>query len=70
MTKRVSKWLISSKWGIYIPLLQGFFVKNIAKFYVYDFLAVLLKFYWLTFKQKFMALAALGSCHVTSSRQG
>ena len=49
MTKRVSKWLISSKWGIYIPLLQGFFVKNIAKFYVYDFLAVLLKLYWLTF---------------------
>ena len=31
-------------------LLQDFFVKNIGKLYAYEFLALLLKFYWLTFK--------------------
>ena len=33
-----------------LPLLQGFFVKIVDKFHEYDFLAMILKFYWLTFK--------------------
>ena len=33
------------------PLLQDFFGKNIGKFNAYDFLAMLLKFYWLTFER-------------------
>ena len=32
-------------------LWQGFFVKNIGELYTYDFLLMLLKFYWLTFKK-------------------
>ena len=52
------------------PLLQDFFVKNIGILYAYDFLTLLLKFYYLTFKKIFKTLAVLGSCHVTSSRQG
>ena len=48
-------------------LLQDFFVKNIGKFYAYDILAMILKFYWLTVKSK--ALDPLGSCQVTFCRQ-
>ena len=51
-----------------IPLLQDFFVKNMGKVYAYDFLVMLLKFYWPTFK-KVKALAAPGSCHLTYSLQ-
>ena len=32
------------------PHVAGFFVKNIGKLYAYDFLPILLKFYWLTSK--------------------
>ena len=51
------------------PLSQDFFMKGIDKFYAYDFLAILLRFHWLTCTKNFKALAALGSCHLTSSRQ-
>ena len=44
-------------------------MKNIGKFDVYDFLAILLKLYWLSFEKHFEALAAHGSCNMTSSRQ-
>ena len=37
--------------GFPTPLLQDFFVKNIGKLYSYDFLALLSKFYWLTFEK-------------------
>ena len=37
---------------VYAVLLQDFFVKNIGKFYTYDFLAILLKFYLITFEKK------------------
>ena len=50
------------------PLLQDFFLKNIGKLRAYDFLPMSLKFYWLTLKKKFRALASLGSCQVTPSR--
>ena len=52
------------------PLLQDFFVKKIGILYAYDFQTLSLRFYWITFKTKFMSLAALGCCHVTSPRQG
>ena len=55
--------------GEVAPLLQDFFVKNIGKLYAYDFVYVN-KILLANFLKKFMALAALGSCHVTSSRQG
>ena len=42
---------------VYTPLLQDFFVKNIGKFDVYDFLAMLLKLCWLSFEKHFKALA-------------
>ena len=56
--------------GAYIPLLQDFFVRNKGKFYAYDFLDMLLEYYWLTFEKHFKALTALGTCHVTSFGQG
>ena len=37
-------------------------MKNIGKLYAYDFFPMLLKFYWLSFKTDFKALALLGSC--------
>ena len=40
-------------WGWKDPLLQDLFVKNIGTFFAYDFLAMSLKFYWLTFKNNF-----------------
>ena len=58
--------MVNGIWGdVYTLLLQDFFVKNINKLYAYDFLAMLLKSFWPTFKK-----AAPGSCIVTSSRQG
>ena len=45
-------------------------MENIGEFYAYDVLTILLKFYWLTFEKNLKALTALGSCHVSSSRQG
>ena len=41
---------VNGIWGRYTSLLQDFFVKNIGKFYSYDFLALLLKCFWLTFE--------------------
>ena len=38
--------------------------------YAYEFLAMFLKFYWLTFNENLKALATLGTCWVTSYRQG
>ena len=35
-----------------------------------DFLAVLPKFFWATFKANFVTLATSGACHVTYSQQG
>ena len=64
---------ICGGWGVGVvppPLLQDFLVKNISILYAYDFLTLSLKFYQLTFSRIIKALAALGSCHVTSSRQG
>ena len=52
------------------PLLQDFFVKNIGKFYAYDFLAMVIKILLAKFRKISKALAALWSCHVTSSGQG
>ena len=62
---------VNGIWGGVVPppLLQDFFVKNIGILYAYDFLTLLLKFYYLTFKKNFKALAALESCHVTFFRQ-
>ena len=50
--------------------MQDLILKNISKFYAYDFLAMLLKHFWLTFRKICKALASLGSCHVTSFQQG
>ena len=45
--------------GVFTPhLLQDVFVKYIDKFYAYDFLAMSLKFFWLTFEKNVKALAA------------
>ena len=52
------------------PFIAKFFMKKIGKFHAYTFLSMFIEFFWLTSKKRFMALAALGSCHVTSSRQG
>ena len=46
-----------------LPLWKDTFVKNIGKFYECDFLTMLLKFYWLTFKKEFKSLATLRSSH-------
>ena len=58
---------LNSQWFKH-PLLQDFFVKNIGKYYAYDYLAMLLKFYWLNFEKKCQD----SSCpsHMTSSRHG
>ena len=48
---------LNSQWFKH-PLLQDFFVKIIGKSYAYDYLATLLKYYWLTFEKKFKTLAA------------
>ena len=61
---------MASGGGGFHPPVAGFFREKHWKLYAYDFLGLLLKFYSLTLKKKFMALAALGSCHVTSSQQG
>ena len=37
--------------GGFTFLLQDFFLKNIGKYNAYDFLAMTLKFYWLTFEK-------------------
>ena len=41
-------------------MLQDFFVKNISKVYAYEFLAMLLKFYWQTLEKNVKALCGLG----------
>ena len=51
------------------PPVARFFCEKIGNLYAYDFYTLPLKFYQLTLK-KIKALAAPGSCHVTSSRQG
>ena len=47
--------------GVSTPLLQDFFVKDIGKLYAYEFLALSLKFYLLTFEKFFKLPAFLGS---------
>ena len=71
LAHKISFLAIKGIWGMFTPrLLHNFFVKSIGEFYAYDLLAMLLKFYWLPFEKKFKSVAAIGSCHVTSSEQG
>ena len=45
--------MASGRGGVFtLPLLQDFLMKNIGKLYAYDFLAISLKFYLLTFEKK------------------
>ena len=42
---------VNGIWKWFRPPLQDFFVKNIGKLYAYDFLPMILKFYWPTFRK-------------------
>ena len=40
-----------ASWWWFHPPVARYFVKDIGKLYAYDFLPMLLKFYWITFKK-------------------
>ena len=62
----VIKLTVNTIWGVVpTPLTEKKFVKKNGKCNQDDFLQVLPKFSWTTFKTIFEALSALGVCHVT-----